>query len=196
MSFPITNDMLYVMNCDFKYPPPPCFTPSSAPDERFLLVRTSGLRLGSSLWLACWGPELWQSLPVYPLLYSRPRLWLAVVLCGQRWSWHDVGPCWCWRRGAGALSWLCCPASPSGWDSSRPWSGPPVAACNSLCECCLSLTVSAWNTSHTHDKWFLILWGAAILISISNSFKSRTDLRMTPHWLTPSTKAASLLLLS
>lgn len=149
--------MLYFLICNFKYPALPGFTLSSALVEWFPPVRTSGSRLWSSLWLACWRPEVRQSLPVHPLHYSPSLVRLAVVVCAQRWFlWHDAGPCWCWRRVAGALSWLCCccPASVSGWGSSGPWSVPPVAACNSLSECCLSLTVSAWNTVHTPHSWF------------------------------------------
>lgn len=155
------NGFVIFSKLPFLNPPPPCFTPSSAPDERFPLVRTSGSRLWSSLWPAYWGPELRQSLPVDPLH------WSAADRCTRRLLWHDVDPCWRWRKVAGALSWhcCCCPASESGWDSSGPWSGPPVAACNSLYECRQSLIVSAWNTEHTPDKCVfnpvfsrLVLW--------------------------------------
>lgn len=132
----------------------PHFTLFSALAERFPLVKAPGSKRRSSLWLA-WRAE---PLPFHPLRGVLPHVRLAAAACAQRSSRHDEAPCrWC-RRAAGVLS--CprynAPGSGSGWDSSAPWSGPPVAACNSASECCPSLTASAWNTVMKHQG-FLIL---------------------------------------
>lgn len=117
--------------------PPLSFTPSFVLDERLLSGRTSAVRPQSSLWLACRGSQL---CPLGPP-WDFPFLHTQAVLC----RWLVGVQRSCWRKAAGTLSWLPClyPASASVWSSSQLWGGPPAAACNSLCECCLSPIASS-----------------------------------------------------
>lgn len=130
----------------------PQFTLFSALVEGFLRVKTSASMRWSSVWVVY---------SVEPILFHsfRPVLslvWMAPASVAQRCSQDDETSYRRCRSAVGVLPWHCCnaPGSGSGWDSSAPWSGPPVAACNSACESCPSVTTSTWNNSHqTSCDW-------------------------------------------